>query len=350
MNGKRYMLYLLLLVSSFNTKAQQVDVDELFKQAIHETNAVGNYKNAMMLVKKGLEISPEYLDIRVLLGRLYWLSGENDSARIEFNRVLRTSPGQIDALGYLERMAREEKAIKISGLRNRFTLVANPTYFDRRGKENWKLLNASLGRKFKFGTVIARLNYADRAYATGYQFEIEAYPKLTEGLYSFVNVAYSGASIFQTLRSAYSFHSSFPKGWEGEVGMRYMYSSSSMFSFGGSVGKYLGSYWFNLKVFLTPQSGVVSHSYALTTRYFLNTGDDYITLIAATGVSPDDRTRDFQFEERVNLNSGRIAFGYQRLVRSRNVVGILATWSREEYIVNSPENELDFSLTFQHRF
>lgn len=347
---KTTALAILLQFFMLNVQAQKIDVDDLLKEALHETNVNANYPKAIMLTKKGLEISPDYTDIRLLLGRLYKLTDKPDSARMEFTRVLEKEPGNTDAANYLKSLDNAAYDKKIAALRNRVSITYNPTFFEREGKKSWNLVNVYYARQAKFGTVIGRINYADRAYASGYQFELEAYPKHKSGSYSFVNVAYSNAAIFQKYRAAYSYFTSLPKGWEAELGLRYQYKTSGLLSYGGSVGKYIGSYWLNLRAFITPDSGQVSQSYALTARYYLNTADDYITAIIGKGISPDDRTRNFDFSERLNTNSFRVSLGYQQLIWSRNIIGILGTWSREQYIPGRKENEYDFSINFQHRF
>jgi YaiO family outer membrane protein len=344
------LILILLLGSVFSSVfAQKQDVDMLLKQALHETNITNNYPKAMILAKQALTISPNYVDVRLLVGRLYKLTNKPDSARIVFNELLKKSPGNADAIAYLDNLNNNEKEQKIANLANRVSLTYNPTFFEKSGKEHWNLWNVYYGRQTKLGTVIGRINYADRSYADGYQLELEAYPKHKNG-YSYVNLAYSNATIFQKYRAAYSYLRNFSNGWEGEVGLRYQYKTSGLFSYGGSIGKYLGNYWINFRTYLTPASGMVSQSYALTARYYFNSADDYLTAIAGTGISPDDRTRNFEFSERLKTNSLRFSLGYQRLVWARNVIGILGTYNREEYVAGKKENEYDIAINFQHRF
>ena len=343
------MLCMLFCSISSALHAQKVDVDDLLKEALYETNETQDYQKAMTIAKSALQMSPDYIDVRLLVGRLYKLTDKPDSARIVFNEVLRVAPTNTDAINYLKNLDYSEKEKKIANLPNRVSVTYNPTFFGRSGKKSWNLMNAYYGRQTKFGTVIGRISYADRSYAQGFQYELEAYPTHKNG-YSFVNFAYSGADLFQKYRAAYSYLRNLKGGWEAEAGVRYQYKTSSLFSYGGSVGKYLGNYWFNFRSYITPDSGRVSQSYALTGRYYLSTADDYFTMIVSTGISPDDRTRNFEFSERLNTNSLRLSLGYQKLLWSRNIIGILGTYNREEYIKGRKENEYDVSINFQHRF
>ena len=345
----RLMLLLLCTLSAVKLHAQKVDVDSLFKQALYETNENANYPKALVLAKQALRISPTYTDVKLLVGRLYRLNDKPDSARIIFNEILLEEPDHADAKSYLTSLTIAERQQKIDSLKNRVSITYNPTFFEREGKESWNLLNMYYGRQTKYGTIIGRINYADRSYDDGFQFELEAYPKHKNG-YSFVNFAYSNAAIFQKYRAAYSYLQNFKGGWEGELGVRYQYKFDHLFSYGGSVGKYIGSYWLNFRAYVTPDERRVSQSYALTGRYYLNTADDYFTAIIGTGISPDDRTRNFNFSERLNNKSFRLSLGYQQLLWKRNVIGILGTYNREEYVADRKENEYDIAINFQHRF
>ena len=345
----KFLLSIIFYFMCQTVRAQKVDVDDLLKQALHETNVTENYQKALTLTKRAIALSPDYLDVKLLMGRLYKLTDKPDSARLIFNDILKAEPGNAEALNSINSLDNQERELKITNLRNRVSITYNPTFFQRKGKEPWNLLNAYYGRQTKLGTIIGRVSYADRGYVTGLQYELEAYPKHKNG-YSFVNFAYSNASLFQKYRAAYSYLRSFDGGWEGEAGLRYQYKISSLHSFGGSVGKYLGNYWLNLRAYVTPDSGRVSQSYALTGRYYLDTADDYFSMVLATGISPDDRIRNFEFSERLNTNSLRVSLGYQRVIWSRNIIGILGTYNREEYVRNKKENEYDISINFQHRF
>ncbi|RZL42689.1 MAG: hypothetical protein EOP00_23235 [Pedobacter sp.] len=90
--------------------------------------------------------------------------------------------------------------------------------------------------------------------------------------------------------------------------------------------------------------GVMAQSYALTARYYTNTADDYFTAIIGTGISPDDRARNFELEERLNTNAFRLSLGYQQLLWKRNVISILGTFNREEYVPGRKENEFDIAI------
>lgn len=514
-----FMIGLFCLMGSV-AYAQQVSSDDLLKQALVETNVNKNYSLALKLTNEGLKISPDYTDIRVLLGRLYLLTGKYAEAITELKKVLDKQPDNADALVYMinasyqnnqlaqaadycaqyvsyypadkkmlikriaiigemqdfkkataeleqafkrfpndadliylhkellfsqantaikradtvnalasyeqvlisypnDTIARNQlinlqiekknyaSALKYidSGLsyypnqenlllkkieivktmgdtqqayrlsksatdaypenrqirsinnelfvltrQNQIGLNYAITAFDQDGKKPWNLYSVSYLRTEKFGTLIGRVNYADRNNLTGYQFEVEAYP--THGSsYSFINLSYSNAIVFPKFRFSYSYFMPF-KSWETEVGIRYLKNNDDNFlGFTAAVGKYFGAYWLNLKTFLTPNGQKLANSYTLSGRYYLNgSTDDYFTAIAGYGFSPDDRGRNFEINSRLNMESIRFTLGYQRTLWRTNILGIFGTFNNQKYETNIKRNEYEASIAFRHKF
>jgi len=233
---------------------------------------------------------------------------------------------------------------------NRIGINYGITAFDQSGRKPWNLYSAFYMRTEENGSLIARVNYADRKDARGYQFEVEAYPTHNKG-YSYINFAYSNALIFPKFRFSYSYFLPLAKDWETEVGVRYLNSYFNYVSFTAGIGKYFGKFWLNGKTFLTPNGNRAANSYVLSGRYFMNgSNDDYITAIAGYGFSPDDRGRNFEITERLNLESIRLTLGYQRTLWKRNILGIFGTWNNQEYIPGKKRNEFDAQISFQHKF
>ncbi|MET0574175.1 MAG: YaiO family outer membrane beta-barrel protein [Pedobacter agri] len=233
---------------------------------------------------------------------------------------------------------------------NRIGLNYGITAFDQEGRKPWNLYSAYYMRTEKGGSLIARVNYADRRDAKGYQFEVESYPTHHTG-YSYINLAYSNAIIFPKFKFAYSYFLPFNKSWEAEMGVRYLNSYLNYYSVTAGLGKYFGSFWINAKTFITPNGERLAASYVLSGRYLINeSADDYFTAIAGYGFSPDDRGRNFAITERLNLESIRFTLGYQRTLWKRNILGLFGTWNNQEYIPGRKRNEFDAQISFQHKF
>jgi tetratricopeptide (TPR) repeat protein len=72
--------------------------DDLFTEARKEAFDAKNYKKAISLAQQALQISPNYTDIQVFLGRLYTWTDKTDSARFIFKKVLTANPWHEDVL------------------------------------------------------------------------------------------------------------------------------------------------------------------------------------------------------------------------------------------------------------
>src|ERR1700761_5165780 len=103
----RVVLLLLFAFSCVNANAQWLkkieSSDNLYKDAKREID-LKHYQKAINMCSKAIDISPHNLDIHLLLGRAYALSGKVDSARTELNYVIDKSPKYRDAYIYLVNM------------------------------------------------------------------------------------------------------------------------------------------------------------------------------------------------------------------------------------------------------
>ena len=402
---------LMLLLCANLSYAQKVSSDDLLKQAIQETNVNKNYPEAIRLAKQGLAVSPDYTDIQLLLGRLYVMEKQFDNGVNELKKVLAKQPNHVDALNYIVNGYAEQKKydeaihyadqflkyytadeamtvkkldfvrlnagekeayllsdslkkqfpksdrirlmnndLLLSTRQNRIGIGYSVTTFDQSGRQPWNIFNASYIRSEKNGSLVGRVYYADRNSAQGYQFEVEAYP-IHGKSYSYINMSYSNSIVFPRYRFGYSFYFPEKNGWEPELGVRYINNDQEFFSFVGALGKYFGKYWLSLKTFVTPNGEKVANSYTLSGRYYINESvDDYFTAIAGYGFSPDDRGRNFDITNRINVQNARFTLGYQRTLWKRNILGLFGSYNNFKYNANSRRNEYDLSVSFQHKF
>lgn len=230
------------------------------------------------------------------------------------------------------------------------------TTFNRKSYGPWHLGSIQYIRERGWGSLIGRISYANRlsagiTIAEGKQFEVESYFYTGKNNYSYASIAYSQDLVFPKLRVGYSFYQNFKKGWEADLGVRYIASENTETkTIVLGIGKYLGSYWINFRSYLQNNDNDYHPSFSLTTRYYFNTKYDYISLDAGYGTSPDERATIGQFEQRVTLNSYRIGAGYYNLFNNHYLTGIQTTFNNQEYAPNLKQNELEISLMFQYKF
>lgn len=307
------------------------------------------YDEAEILVDKAIENHPGEKTFRYKKLDVYQLQGEKSKS---------------DAyLKELETLYPQDKELKLHSFisdsrfhSDRIGINYNITSFDRSGVGPWHFGSVQYIAQRYWGTAIARINYSNR-YANGssiidgYQYEAEAYVFTSKNSYSHIGGAYSSDEIFPKLRLGYSFYHNFPKGWEGDIGIRYIDTRDTNFISGViGIGKYLGSYWINLRSFLQYDVDSFYPAFTLTTRYYFDTRFDYLALILGYGTSPDERTTMGQIQQRIALDSYRIGGGYYRLFGKHYITGIQLTLNNQEYTPGKTQNETEIALMFQYQF
>lgn len=156
--------------------------------------------------------------------------------------------------------------------------------------EPWHLAALSIGQRSTRGTVIGRVNYARRFGETGYQVEADAYPRLSDRMYAYLNLGYSGAAIFPGWRSGAELFTTLPAAYEASLGYRQLrFAGPPVTLFTGAVGKYVGNYWFSMRPYVRYRDSGTSTSASLTGRKYFADGDNWIGARAGFGSTPSDQ-------------------------------------------------------------
>lgn len=207
-------------------------------------------------------------------------------------------------------------------------------------------------RRFKKASWIARANYRDRGTATGYQLESELYYQHNQRYYSYAIAGWSPDElVFPKVRAGYSLFRSFNKGWEGELGSRYVYSLGyNTVSALASVGKYWGNNWTNIRVYAIHDDNKWDQAYTLNHRFYLNDKLDYIAIIGALGTSPDDRSRNFGTERVSGFLMKSAGLGYQKNINYKWTINLVASYANQRIPQNQSYNQYDFYLTLLRNF
>jgi YaiO family outer membrane protein len=315
-------------------------------------------------------------DVALLLGRTYAWDGEYDSARVNINNVLKHNPDYMDAISaiadveywsenyikaieycnlalqkdstaesfwmkkarilyssekveeavevlenYLKKnpgnaaFIRKLKDYRLDLLKNSIRLSYTVDFFDTEfNRDPWQITALSYGRKTDFGSLIARVNLANRFGITAYQYEIDAYPSFTENSYFYVNYGYSQNTLFPKHRFGFEWYHNFPKAYEGSIGMRLLgFESSYVDIYTATIGKYFGNYWLSLRSFVTPGNEGTSVSGSVTLRRYFSDPEDYLGLRLGYGISPDDNRNLIDSGEKLNLKSRSVRFEYNHI-------------------------------------
>ncbi|KQB44458.1 TPR-domain containing protein [Flavobacterium daejeonense] len=417
-NNKKILTILtyLILLLNYSLFAQQIDTDNLLKEALHETNVEQNYPSALKKSQLGIKLAPDYLDFYLLSGRIYQITQKKDSARYYFNYVIDRNPKYEEAFLYLINLNLEEKKYNEAEITINKALQNHPenknfrykkllvyqlenneqkeydyiktlelqypndaelkqrifiletknnseriginysyTAFDRKNYGPWHLGSLQYIRQRNWGSLIGRVSYANRfasgeSIIDGVQYEAESYLFTGKKSYSYLNAAYSEKAVFPKLKLGYSYFQNFSNGWEADLGIRYVKTLDADFTTAVvGIGKYIGSYWINLKSYIQSNNNSIYPAFTLTSRYYFDTQFDYLSLIAGYGSSPDEISTLGQYENRVSLNSYRIGGGYFKLINKNFLTGIQLTVNNQEYAPDLIQNEIEIALMFQYK-
>jgi len=409
----KYKILSLLFCSSL-VFSQETDKssDELFAEARKVAFDQSNYPEAIVITKQALSQSPTYADIAVFLGRLYTWTDEVQLARETFKNVETTMDPAEDlylayasleywnnasdeAVNILDRglikfpksedllflkakiLYSEDKydeatvainellkinktntearelAVKInnSNAKNAIGISYNFSHFDKQFADNWNAVSVSYKRMTSLGSIILKLNYANKFASNGTQVELEAYPRISDTFYMYVGGGYSGdVGIFPKYRGGASLYANLPKSFEGEVGIRYLHFSDNLFMFTGSVGKYYSNFWFNLRTFITPSDNNISHSYTFTTRYYTGDANNYLSFAIGSGISPEDFNNNLLGETKYKLKSFKLGLDYNFSIKDINIFSVGANYFNQEYLPHTKGNQFDFSISYSRKF
>lgn len=349
----KYYCGLFVFLLSLSTYAQDwksLGTDDLFDLA--RKNAFnGKREEAREVLRYILEKSPDYSDVRILLGRTFAWDGQRDAARKQFqivvgkeenldalnawtdvemwddqyaealvvaDRGLRSFPNDEDLLykraSILNALGKQEdalltlnkllsidpahekgtallKSIKLSSMKYTAGVSYGLDVFSRTF-DPAHYASAQIGRTNSWGSSILRFNYANRFNTHGLQTEIELYPKIANGVYAYLNYGISNTDLFPKHRAGGEIYTKLPKSFEASAGVRYLYfdSETKVSIFTGSIGWYVKNYWFSLRPYITPdkQSGTSASASFAMRRYFKD-ADTWVGFSTGVGFSPDLR-------------------------------------------------------------
>ena len=154
----------------------------------------------------------------------------------------------------------------------------------------WRLATVSLWRRSRAGTFIAKVNYANRFATGGVQVEVEAYPRVTDRTYVYLDAGYSSASVFPAWRSGAELFTALPRAWEASAGFRQLrFEGVPVTMLTGAVGKYAGNYWISVRPYLRSRDGTTSVTTTLMARRYFADAEHWVGGMATYGGSPTER-------------------------------------------------------------
>lgn len=380
---------------------KNLSTDELFRKARAEAFN-GNRDESRKMLKYILEKSPDYEDVRILLARTYAWDGDRNAARTELNKVLEVNPKSKDGLNALADVEIWDEKYDAALMVVNNALSYYPTFEDflykkssilyelKQPEESKEVLTTllninpahqkgldlsksielqgkiytvgatyaldvfsrtfspahygsiQLSRQNAWGSSIVRLNYANRFNSSGLQYEIDLYPRISNGVYAYLNYGYSSSSIFPVHRAGAEIFSKLPKRLELSGGVRYLNfgSVNTVYIYTGSLGVYFKNYWLSVRPYITPDKKTgTSYSTTLSFRKYWQDSENYIGLNIGAGFSPDERRfqsgNGFTGDNIYVLKSQRFGVMLQRSLSPTFLILASAGITRQEVILDT---------------
>jgi len=405
----RKTLFIWILLVPFTSPLNAQDtltVDEQYAKARKAAFENSNYDKARSIAYRALERSPDYYGIRIFIANLFAWEEQYAEARKELQYVLERDPDNRRALltiidveswsgHYSKALEWSDKGLEHYPKDEEFMLAqasiqqnmenyssAKTTYrtlLDHHGSQQareklqalrlqqmkysatlsyrhdrfreifdpWNFWEFQLSRQTPYGSLIGRLQYANRFASNGVQFNLDAYPSLFKGMYAYISGGYSQASIYPRYRFGLSLYKSLPYALELAGGLRYLdFSSSQTTIYTVSLTKYLGSYMFTARSYLVPSSEGSSQSLSLLARRYFGNARAYFSLTGGFGSA----SADIEFAEDIDrLDSWSIGLSGQYPLSNQFNIGGNVGFDSEEF-PNFNRERLSAKIFLSYRF
>lgn len=359
------LLLLIVFISAGFTvaNAQEIEsVDAAFQEA-RELAFEGKYRQSREISRRILSQEPDYHDVRILLARTYAWNQQFREARTQLAYVLEREPDYTDAISaridveqwsgnfhvalqfanrainytpddpdlYVKRatilkeinrysLAEEnlDRAETLDPNREDVQNLRQTLREDQRRNmvvfgitrddynvdfESRERIYLEYHRLTNYGPIIGRLNVDHRFETTGYQFELDAYPRIYSKWYAYMNAGYSSSTtLFPKFRAGLELYRELPYAFETSIGARYLrFDQDEVFILTGSLSKYWRAWFFSARPFITPKDGDLSAAFNFIARRYFGDPNTHASLIGGFGFSPDERRLlDGTLEERLS--------------------------------------------------
>ncbi len=305
----------------------------------------GNYEKAIEYCDEALKINPGAKEFILKKARILRSDEKHVESVSLLEDYLQKNPGSSEFIIKL-------KEYRPDAMKNSIRLSYTVDLFDAGfNRDPWQITALSYSRKTKLGSVIARVNLADRFGEKGFQYEMDAYPKLGENSYGYLNYGYAEKSLFPKNRFGAEWYQNFPNAWEGSLGMRLLgFKSSKVDIYTATFGKYIGNYWLSLRSFVTPDSDGTSVSGLMLVRRYFTDAENYIGLRLGYGISPDDNRNRINSEQNLTLKTRSVRGEFNRLINQRWIFNAGAVYGGEERLPGKYSAYYTFDMSISRLF
>ena len=234
---------------------------------------------AFELANEALKYFPKDADITLLKAKAQQNGKNPEDALTTVKEVLLNNPKNTKAIEYKHSLidALSYNTIGLKSSIDLYSKVFNPM----------QLHTLKYSRQTKYGSIIAKTNISRRFQENGIQFEVDLYPKITNGLYAYLNVGFANTFLFPDVRYGAELYKSLPGSFEISAGFRGLKYSSSTTIYTGSLGWYTGNSYWSFRTYITPNDNGSSKSGTLNYRKYRSDANNYFSVSLGMGYSPE---------------------------------------------------------------
>lgn len=259
---------------------------------------------ALEMTKKALQIFPNDSEISILKATALKNTKNSIEAQSTIKEFIAKNPEDQNAKEFLSDL---NSTLRTNDIGLRASVDVYSKTFDP-----MQYYTLSYSKQTKYGSIIGKYNFNRRFNENGSQVEFDLYPKITKGLYAYVNVGFANSFLFPDLRYGAELYKSLPHSLEISAGFRTLKYSTTTTIYTGSIGWYTGNSYWSLRPYFTPGDGGTSTSAALNYRKYRSDADNYWSFLFSMGVSPEANQFIFDSNDSpiVNLKTQRFNLGY----------------------------------------
>lgn len=304
-----------------------------------------NNDKAIEYCNEALKIEPESQSFTLKKARILFSDDNYKGAVSVLEEFLSNNNGNADII-------RKLNEYRLELLKNNIRIIYTVDFFDNEfNRDPWQLIALSYGHKTKLGSVIGRVNYAQRFGNQSFQYELDAYPKISENNYIYLNYGFSNGSLYPKNRYGFELYRNFSNAFEGSIGARLLdFSGSGVDVYTATFGKYIGNYWISLRSYITPDADGTSVSGFLSARRYFSDSENYIGMRIGYGVSPDDRRNLINSGDNLTLKTQSIKFEYNHIIKKIWIISTSAVLGGEEIIAGEYSGYYTFDIGFSRLF
>ena len=302
----------------------------------------GHPESAETLARTGLARQPDKISLLLAEAKALIKMNRNKEALGVLDHVL-----ALDAANHEARRMRRE--VTVTTLKRNVEINHTYDWFSD-GRNGQLETSLSFSNPVPYGSVITRLNRADRFGEVDYQTEIDYYPHFRPGTYGYINVGYSiHGNLYPSTKVGADLFQSVGHGFELSGGYRRMDFTTGVDIYTFAVAKYYGNFLFTGRGYVVPGSPGTSGTALLSARYFLGSEGlhNYVEFRYSHGASPALAQTTLNLEV---LNSSRYIVVFDKSLGRRWVAAFSGGVGQSQQLGLSHLRQYEVSGYLYYRF